>query len=485
MKTVFDFIYRFTQKNPEPLIGQELAAAYNESRKRSMRGSFCYAPSVNMLFSQDGTVRVCCHNTDFIIGKYPDQSLNEIWNSAKANEMREYMRRYDLLHGCGVCGFDVNRRSFDELRSNQFDKVPRHPDYPTQMEFLVSNQCNLECVMCSGEYSSLIRKNRERLPALITPYDREFLRQIEEFIPHLFEARFSGSGEPFSIDMNFEIWEMIIRLNPKCIIYVHTNGTILTDRVKDVLKRGKFKIGLSLDSLQKETYEAIRLNANFDKVMENVLFFNEYSRKMSDTFAFTIATCVMRQNWHELPHLIEFCNKLNVLAMFHKVWFPAEHALHNLKQEQLAEIYNYLSGFDFPSDTCRQKRNREHYRYFTSVIKQWSEEAFEREAEGRRVQSRIAFVRSLPVSELSPYLRSKLKNCVANIQTSENEKTELLNLALNKFETLLNSFESEPDREKILQWSCIENTESVLASLKNYPLDYLAEQAKKALKLEL
>ena len=221
-------------------MDNETVKAYNQSRDKESHSCFCYAPSTNMLFAHDGSVHVCCHNFGFSLGKYPHQSLMEIWNSVKANELREYMRQYDLSHGCGVCEMDLKPGNFNEVKARHFDSIPRHPQYPTMMEFLISNTCNLECVMCSGEFSSLIRKNREKLPPLVTPYDKEFLTQLEEFIPHLHETRFSGSGEAFSIDMDYEIWEMIIKRNPKCIIMVQSNGTILTERVKDIFEPWKF-----------------------------------------------------------------------------------------------------------------------------------------------------------------------------------------------------------------------------------------------------
>ena len=159
---------------PPPLnpgkIDADKIIGYNKSRPITAdRTSFCYAPSVNMLFSQDGIVRVCCHNMEFSIGKYPEQSIAEIWKSEKANGLRQHMKDWDLSHGCQICDADLRMGSFEEVRASHFDYLPQHADYPTMMEFLLTNTCNLECVMCRGEYSSLIRKNREKLPPIASP----------------------------------------------------------------------------------------------------------------------------------------------------------------------------------------------------------------------------------------------------------------------------------------------------------------------------
>jgi MoaA/NifB/PqqE/SkfB family radical SAM enzyme len=47
--------------------------------------------------------------------------------------------------------------------------------YPSMLELELNNTCNLECVMCIGELSSSIRKNREKLPAIRSPYDEAFV----------------------------------------------------------------------------------------------------------------------------------------------------------------------------------------------------------------------------------------------------------------------------------------------------------------------
>jgi MoaA/NifB/PqqE/SkfB family radical SAM enzyme len=75
---------------------------------------------------------------------------------------------------------------------------------PKVMEFELSNECNLECVMCNGSFSSSIRKNREKLPPIISPYNDDFVNELDAFIPHLTDAKFLG-GEPFMIEIYLKI----------------------------------------------------------------------------------------------------------------------------------------------------------------------------------------------------------------------------------------------------------------------------------------
>lgn len=354
-------------------VPAQLVHGYNATRDEKNHAHFCYAPSVNMLFSTDGNVKACCHNKDFSIGKYPETGIAEIWKGEKAQAFRERMRRFDLTEGCRVCDADLKSGNYLETSARHFDTMPRHADYPTMMEFWLSNTCNLECVMCTGELSSSIRKNREKLPELKSPYGSEFVKQLEEFIPHLKETRFSSSGEAFLIPLNFELWERIIAINRDCLIMVQTNGTVLNSRIKDLLQRGNFKIGVSFDSLQKQRYESIRVNANYERVMENIAWFNAYNS--SKGHSFNISTCVMRSNWDELPDFVRFCNEMNCEAIFHKVWFPEEHALYNLPKAELQRIHQQLQQAELPATNAMESRNRRHYFYFVSVIEQWMKQA--------------------------------------------------------------------------------------------------------------
>src|SRR5690606_6216470 len=107
-------------------------------------------------------------------------------------------------HRCSVCKTNVENGNHVSVLSKLYDYNYEVQEYPAVMEFELSNKCNLECVMCKGELSSTIRKQRDKLPPLNTPYDSTFVEQLKEFIPHLKEAKFLG-GEPFLIDIYYEI----------------------------------------------------------------------------------------------------------------------------------------------------------------------------------------------------------------------------------------------------------------------------------------
>lgn len=449
---------------------------YNATRNKEKTTVICHAPSTNMYFSQTGEVKVCCHNSEFVAGKYPEQSINEIWNSNAIKQMRKDMAKYKLGNGCEICSVDLTGKNFGEVRALHFDHIPSNSKYPTQMEFLLTNTCNLECVMCKGEFSSLIRKNIENLPPIPNVYDDKFIQQLEEFIPYLHETRFSGSGEAFLIEANYKIWEKIISINPACKIMVQTNGTVLNNKVKEVLSKGNFQIGVSLDSLKKEVFESIRPNSKFERVIENTHYFNEYC--LNNNRKFNISTCVMRQNWMEMPDFVNFSNKIKAVQTFHKVWFPRQYALFNLTSSELEKIYFHLASYDFSVNASLERLNRNHYKYFQIVVEQWYKEAKSKEEEKLKLSNAgLDALRDIAFQRIKNYLLENNENFDGNIELSYKKITDRITQLIDML--ILDSL-----KKKVLREICTVDIKSVIEALKNNSANQLLKMAKDHLPID-
>jgi len=353
---------KYDLANASAEFTQETLKNYNRSVHTPIKGSESHAPFKSLYFGHEGGVIACCYNRTYKLGFYPDKSIKEIWEGEQAVNLRKYIAENNLDHGCSGCKAQIlaGDKSGNKAKSKQYDGHPLNSNgYPSLLEFELSNTCNLECDMCSGEFSSLIRKNREGLPDLKQPYDDAFVDQLDEFIPHLEEAKFFG-GEPFLIEFCYKVWERMIELNPKIRITIQTNGTILNNRVKEILSKIKFHIGVSIDSLEKDNYERIRVNAKFERTMENMKWFREYSKKQGTFFG--ISACAMQENWHELPDFVRLCNDMNVPVYFHTVFFPKKSAFHSLDQEPLEHMVKVLSEKKFSTAlTITQSRNKRHF----------------------------------------------------------------------------------------------------------------------------
>ena len=346
------------------MLDDELLKQYNRARETENRGVFCHAPFTSMNFEQNGNVTSCCYNRTYLLGAYPGENLRDIWFGRRADKLRRLMADNRLPAGCEICRFQLQAKNFSGMRARFYDSLAdecyteNSPPMPKVLEFEISNLCNLECSMCNGYFSSAIRKNREKLPPLENPYDDSFVAQLKDFIPHLAKARFSG-GEPFLIKPYFAIWALFSQLNPEARVSITTNGTILDDRVKETLEGLRAHIILSIDSLEKENFERIRPKADFDRVMENYRTFKEYVERRGTSLSF--AVCPMRQNWRELPRLLEFCNDNGVHLFFNTVLWPKEVSLRFLGADELRRIAEYMGDVDLREDTEVRRHNNPIY----------------------------------------------------------------------------------------------------------------------------
>jgi len=301
-------------------------------------------------------------------------------------------------------------------------------------------------------------------------YDENFIKQLSEFIPHLKFCLFSG-GEPFVINSYYRIWEMIIQHNPLCNIVVQTNGTILNDKIKNLLEKGTFNISVSIDSLNQETYEKIRVNAKLDTTLKNLGYFKDYCHANNRFIGLSV--CVMNQNWMEIPKITEFCSMNNINIIFNTVRFPAKDALWILNSNELKEIIDYYGGFLFTTKTDVQKRNKKSFENLINLIVSWYNIALKFENHKHVTISEKEF------KPLIDELILKLETSLNVFYDGNNMKQAYCKSIINKIMTILNNIPNDDIKyrsitiinsfngEKILANIFRENDESLVKLIKN------------------
>ncbi|MBL4577851.1 MAG: radical SAM protein [Flavobacteriales bacterium] len=354
-------------------IAETLVTEYNKTRPLDRRDKICHAPFKSLLFIPSGKAMACHYNRGHSLGQYPESSIHDIWFGEEISKLRHYLDNKDLSYGCQNCKQNIVNKQFHTAGAWRHDYLGEaYSGYPVLIDLQIDNTCNLECAMCSGEYSSLIRKNREKKPAYINPYDDAFIEQLDEFIPHLKGLNLTG-GEPFLIETYYRILDRVKELNPEMQIYIHTNGTVLNNKVKSYLEDLNFNFTISVDSIVKETYEKIRVNAKLENVLANIKFFHEYTQKKESSLH--VKCCVMQDNILEIPDFMHHFNEQNISVQLKPVWFPSTRSLRNRSSSVLATIVKAIGEPSLRGDTHFQRLNIERYKELISQVQLWSEEA--------------------------------------------------------------------------------------------------------------
>lgn len=323
----------------------------------------CYGPYTSIDFDHTGEMTVCCHNRKIVLGTYPQQSIGEAWHSPQLQKLREHLAQADFSFGCEICQRLLLAGNYSAAGMYCLDSFYGyvHPqDKPTVFVFEFSNICNLECIMCGGKWSSAIRANREKLPNYKSPYDDKFVSQVKKHLPDIQYANFVG-GEPFLEPLYYQIWEAIAEVNPNLQLRVTTNGTILNEKIKNLFTElPNAKLMISLDSLHKDIYEKIRINASFEQVFSNIQYW------LSQKKVETILVCPMIPNWRDIPALLTLCAEHQVGVYFNTVtdalggslpgihqrvdqekYIIPEFSLKEAPLELLEEIIAYYRSFNF------------------------------------------------------------------------------------------------------------------------------------------
>lgn len=323
-------------------LTQDQILVYNGKRQEFDRSrtintiSPCIAPFNNMYFTVEGNVAPCWLLVGHVDKWSSTRSIKDIWTGYEFTQYRNNLVKGIFEKDCRVCKQKIEADTWPLAMAYDGFSIK---EYPTLMELELSNQCNLECVMCDGRLSSGIRKNRDKLPPMQAVYDDSFVEQLREFIPHLEELRFNG-GEPFAQKIVYDICMLVADINPKLRINIATNGTVHNKQVKKILEKCNIHLNISIDSLDKKNYELIRINGNFDDLMKNFQSFNKYCK--DNNRSLSIMVNPMRNNWWEMPKFVEFTTENKVNLWYNTIHHPDHLSIWNLSAKDLNIILQIL-----------------------------------------------------------------------------------------------------------------------------------------------
>ncbi len=164
------------------------------------------------------------------------------------------------------------------------------------------NRCMLKCRMCHfGENAQSVKPQE----GLSKEKYREFLCELKSFVDEDFQISFGG-GEPLLYSQNlFDIAEICKELSFKS--YFPTNAFLLDEEMAHkIAQSGISSLGISLESLNKQTHDYIRgKDGCWDQVMKAL----DYLKKYCPQVSVNILTIIMGLNLDEIIDLAKWvCN---------------------------------------------------------------------------------------------------------------------------------------------------------------------------------
>lgn len=216
------------------------------------------------------------------------KSINRLWAMYRHSGIK-YV--YNYLHF-----------NFFYAKQNKFITGLTHRliKYPPYLEIEVTTRCNLKCIMCEHTYWQ--EKAQDMSFA-------DFKRIIDEF-PKLKWIGLTGIGESF---MHKDFLKMLEYVKARRI-YVELYDTFYFIDENTANKLIDLKIDMikpSIDAATKQTYEKIRVNSDFNRVMDNIKNLLKLKQKRQSFFPeLEFHYILSKANMHELNKYIELVGSL-------------------------------------------------------------------------------------------------------------------------------------------------------------------------------
>lgn len=230
------------------------------------------------------------YDCKFII-EITNKLISKMSSYCKLGLKDEFMEIYNLLQE----KYYLFDKKIQNIIINEYEILNRAVVLKSKPRFLhivVTNRCNLKCIMC-------VQDKR------IFELSEKNYNEILELMQYAEQISWQG-GEVFLYKNFMNLFEEAIKY--QCHQSIITNGLLLSPKFMELSVQNKVCLAFSIDAVEKELYESIRVGASFEKLIENLNFIKTIRKKYKNNSAFSLkmSVVVMKQNVKFLNDIINF-----------------------------------------------------------------------------------------------------------------------------------------------------------------------------------
>lgn len=286
---------------------------------------FCQNPFEIMEIHPEGTVYICCPNWNkyYSIGNVFDNTLEEVWNSEKARELRKRVLNNDYsLCDKEACPY-LKQKEFPRPRRMQMRKKflwwkenIECSEYmkkgPILVKLSYDPECNIACKMCRDK---IIRLSDEELDLYNSKIDSFFLPLLKDV--RLLEI--NANGDAFASRHSRLLIKKVAKKYRNIKFDFQTNGILCTKNMFKQLGVSTNRIDtirISIHAATAQTYSKIVPNGDklFPVILENLKYLsNERRNKKFRLFVHFVVSAI---NYKEIPDFIKLAENYSALPFF-------------------------------------------------------------------------------------------------------------------------------------------------------------------------
>jgi radical SAM protein with 4Fe4S-binding SPASM domain len=184
--------------------------------------------------------------------------------------------------------------------------------FPYEVQIGADNRCNLRCGFCLAD----AYRERGKLHIQDRKLSRNPIEIFQAVAPFMRYWKFLSLTGPGESLLNPKIGQILqlVRDNSSCSIMVTTNGVLINQRLAAIFSEFEVdEIAISLDSLDKDNFEALRVNGKFEKAIRAIDLLNEEkSKRGKEIPRVNLTPTFFRRNIAELPLFIDFARQKQI-----------------------------------------------------------------------------------------------------------------------------------------------------------------------------
>ncbi|MBI3378779.1 MAG: radical SAM protein [Nitrospirae bacterium] len=161
------------------------------------------------------------------------------------------------------------------------------PEYPSEVYIEITNNCNLNCVMCPRRHLN------RKLGDMNFDLFKKCIDEISQFNPQP-SVLLTFLGEPL---MHKKVLDMVRYSKGKGLnASLISNGCLLNKEIADALIEMQLdRITFSIDAVTQGTYDKIRINSDFNRVQENINYLIDKKKKLNAQFPIIQTSMVIQE----------------------------------------------------------------------------------------------------------------------------------------------------------------------------------------------
>ena len=270
---------------------------------------------------------LCClievNDTSFFIINELSFLLNEINNTDKKKVVELLMLFYSNSKKPRAKNIFLNEAEILQQKTKLKSK-------PREIDVTVTLRCNLKCIMCN-----VTKNNNYEIDEYIYDFLLHNIKYLEKIV-------WKG-GEVFLYKNFLNLLKMASDSNVKQAII--TNGLLLNEEIIEMLCKGNIDLSISIDAVEKELYERIRVGGNFNVLLKNIDILKKY-KKMYPEFSYSMSVVLMNINYKTIDDMINFASYNGFDGIYFMKCDPSEENKYLLlNDDEIDYIKNKIAKY--------------------------------------------------------------------------------------------------------------------------------------------